>query len=97
LPVIQPAGRKEGDRLREAGAAAWDSVGQSPSSGHEASGHLLRNGARIRGTGSSIRIEKTIAGWVNMVDTAKIKVIETDEAPVYPYCEKELSEIHVNA
>ena len=26
---------------------------------------------------------------------AKIKVIETDEVPVCPYCEKELSEIHV--
>jgi len=28
---------------------------------------------------------------------AKIKVVETTEAPVCPYCEKELSEIHVNA
>jgi glutaredoxin len=27
---------------------------------------------------------------------AKIKVIETDEIPVCPYCEKELSEFHVN-
>jgi uncharacterized protein with PIN domain len=25
---------------------------------------------------------------------AKIKVIETDEVPVCPYCEKELSEVH---
>lgn len=32
-----------------------------------------------------------------MVYMAKIKVIETDGAPVCPYCEKELSEIHVNA
>jgi hypothetical protein len=28
---------------------------------------------------------------------AKIKVIETDNAPVSPHCEKELSEIHVNS
>ena len=27
---------------------------------------------------------------------AKIKVIETDEAPVCPYCEKEPSEVHEN-
>ena len=32
-----------------------------------------------------------------MVYMAKIKVIETDEVAVCPYCEKELSEIHVNA
>ena len=28
---------------------------------------------------------------------SKIEVIEKDEFPVCPYCEKELSEIHVNA
>ena len=27
----------------------------------------------------------------------QIKVIETDDVPICPYCEKELSEIHVNA
>jgi uncharacterized protein with PIN domain len=32
-----------------------------------------------------------------MVYMARIEVIETDEVPVCPYCEKELSEIYLNA
>ncbi len=31
-----------------------------------------------------------------MVCMAKIKIVEVDEAPVCPYCEKELEEIRVN-